>query len=65
MKRAAAAWLAGTLIFVVSAGARAAETIVVASKSFTESVILGEIATHLLRDADSLQVKWIYSSVGI
>ena len=43
--------LAIVVLLVVTSGARAADTVVVASKSFTESVVLGEIATHLLRDA--------------
>jgi len=44
--------VAALLALLVCALAARAETVIVGSKTFTESVVLGEIATQLLRSAD-------------
>lgn len=49
MKKQITAYLATFFLFCLPAGA---ESLLIGSKTFTESVILGEIATLILRDAD-------------
>ena len=49
-------WLATPVLVLLFAHAAMAQTVTVGSKKFTESVILGEIARHLL-DLEGIEVR--------